>query len=166
MTEPVSGSPKRRGFLGTVLLGCGLVAGYGLGLAHFFRYLVPLRRQRRTDMFVGTLKDFPVGTSRVLRDPSGQSIAVARTADNAESKGFGFRALSSRCPHLGCNVHWDAGRGEFVCPCHNGVFDKNGVAISGPPAAEGKNLTEFPVRVDADRGWVFVQVNVGGSYGV
>lgn len=155
--------PPRRGIIATLLLGCGLLAGYGLGLAHFFRYLVPLRRSRRADIFVGTLKDFPVGASRVLQDPSGQNIAVARTSDATSAAGF--RALSSRCPHLGCNVHWDAGRGEFICPCHNGVFDKNGVAVSGPPAAEGKNLTEFPVRVDADRGWVFVQVSIGGSYG-
>ena len=49
------------------------------------------------------------------------------------------------CPHLGCKVHYDAAASRFVCPCHHGVFDKNGTAVSGPPAESGKNLKRFEV---------------------
>lgn len=44
-----------------------------------------------------------------------------------------FKALSAICPHLGCTVPWDAGRQEFVCPCHGGVFSPDGTHLSGPP---------------------------------
>ncbi len=163
---PIENGPRRRGVLATVLMIGGLIAGYGTGLWNFLQYLVPLRRQPRTDLFVGTLAELPVGSSRTVVDPQGQKIAVTRTAGVAGDPTSGFKALSSICPHLGCNVHWDGGRSQFICPCHNGVFDANGTAIAGPPAAEGKNLKEFPVKVDARNGWVFVEVSVRGRYGV
>ncbi|MCC7291996.1 MAG: Rieske 2Fe-2S domain-containing protein [Phycisphaerales bacterium] len=153
----------RRGFITTVAMVGGLIAGYGHGLYRFFEYLVPLKRTRKTGLFVGTLNDIPVGRSLTVHDPQGHTIAIARTSESAENPAAGFKALSSRCPHLGCNVHWESGSQQFVCPCHNGIFDKNGVALSGPPAAEGKNLREYALTVDAKRGWVFVEVTVGSE---
>lgn len=144
----------------------GVVAGYGLGLFHFVQYLVPLRRKTpRREMFVGTLADLKVGSSITVRDPRGEEIALARVADNREDPASGFKALSSICPHLGCKVHWDPGRGEFLCPCHNGVFDKDGIAVSGPPAKEKKNLSTFEVRVNKEAGWVYVMVSGEGDHG-
>jgi Rieske Fe-S protein len=55
-------------------------------------------------------------------------------------------ALSNTCPHLGCKVHWEIRNQRFFCPCHQGVFDSDGVATAGPPAAEGKNLKKFSIR--------------------
>jgi Rieske Fe-S protein len=47
--------------------------------------------------------------------------------------GRDYVALSNICTHLGCRVRWITEQGEFFCPCHNGVFDKNGDVVSGPP---------------------------------
>ncbi len=41
-------------------------------------------------------------------------------------------AKSSICPHLGCGIDWDAGEGQFVCPCHKSIFDIDGKVVSGP----------------------------------
>ena len=148
-------------------MGIGVAAGYGLGAFHFFTYLVPLRRDRKKrEMFVGTLDRLPVGSSLTVTDPRGQEIVLARTSDNPEHPEEGFKALSSKCPHLGCKVHWEAGADRFFCPCHNGVFDKNGTAVSGPPAKEGKNLSTFEVKVDKASGWVFVMISSEERYGV
>src|ERR1700760_2203389 len=27
-------------------------------------------------------------------------------------------AFGPQCTHLGCAYHWEAGQGQFVCPCH------------------------------------------------
>ena len=43
-----------------------------------------------------------------------------------------FEAMSNICTHLGCRVRWIADREQFFCPCHNGVFDKDGQIVSGP----------------------------------
>jgi len=41
--------------------------------------------------------------------------------------------LSRRCTHLGCLVSWKSGAESFACPCHKGVFRRDGSVASGPP---------------------------------
>ena len=62
--------------------------------------------------------------------------------------GSGMIAISNICTHLGCGVRWDTGRGAFVCPCHNGVFDRNGAVVSGPPP---RPLNRLETRVAKGR---------------
>lgn len=164
-SDPPDGT-TRRGFASWVLMITGLVAGYGAGAFHFFRYLVPLKAgHRRREMFIGTLDTFAVGSTRTVRDPRGQEIIIARISDNPDQRNANFRALSTKCPHLGCKVHWESGKDRFRCPCHEGIFDKSGMAVSGPPAAEGKNLIEFEIRVKRETGGVYVMVAQESSYG-
>ncbi|MEL7037498.1 MAG: FAD-dependent oxidoreductase [Cyanobacteria bacterium J06592_8] len=51
------------------------------------------------------------------------------------------QALSLSCTHQGCTVK-QAKDGNFYCPCHGSIFDKNGKAISGPAQ---RNLAQFKV---------------------
>jgi cytochrome b6-f complex iron-sulfur subunit len=44
----------------------------------------------------------------------------------------GALALYWKCPHLGCTVPWETSEGQFHCPCHQSIYDRNGVLISGP----------------------------------
>jgi len=37
------------------------------------------------------------------------------------------------CTHLGCIPEWKPSREQFVCACHGGVFDTNGINVFGPP---------------------------------
>ena len=61
--------------------------------------------------------------------------------------GNGEWAVFSRtCSHLGCLVRWNEQRGEFLCPCHGAVFDKNGTVIAGPPP---RPLQKLDVKVEA-----------------
>lgn len=66
------------------------------------------------------------GTAYVVLQPSG-----------------GLLVLSNICTHLGCGVRWDPGRSAFVCPCHNGVYSREGSVVSGPPP---RPLTRFKSR--------------------
>ncbi len=57
-------------------------------------------------------------------------------------------AFSTKCPHLGCNVHWSAEAGEFRCPCHGSRFAIDGHVLGGPAP---RGLDTLPVRVQGDR---------------
>lgn len=66
--------------------------------------------------------------------------------------GRNYVALSNVCTHLGCRVRWVEGEQQFFCPCHNGVFDKAGLVVSGPPP---RPLDHYPVKVED--GQLYVQ---------
>ena len=56
-----------------------------------------------------------------------------------------YTALSNVCTHLGCHVRWNPDDSEFACPCHNGVFARDGSVISGPPP---RPLDHFQTKVE------------------
>ncbi len=58
-------------------------------------------------------------------------------------------ALSSKCTHLGCTVSYGGNEeypDRFYCPCHFGMFDKQGINIPGTPPT--RPLDEFEVFVE------------------
>ncbi len=54
--------------------------------------------------------------------------------------------LWARCPHASCAVEWKAGENAFVCPCHQGRFDRTGKNIAGPPPRPLERLTATVVN--------------------
>lgn len=148
---------ERRRFLGNVsraAMTVGLVGGYGgLGLIAG-RYLYPARPGDRIWQFVSVIDSIPVGGARLYRAPSGESINIVR--QGAVEGQRDFIALSSTCPHLGCQVHWEAQNERYFCPCHNGTFDASGKATGGPPGEAGQSLGRYPLRVEG--GMLFIEV--------
>lgn len=67
--------------------------------------------------------------------------------------GRNYHAMSNICTHLGCRVRWIAEREQFFSPCHNGVFDKHGYVVSGPPP---RPLDEFETKIED--GNLFIQI--------
>ncbi|HEX5481981.1 MAG TPA: ubiquinol-cytochrome c reductase iron-sulfur subunit [Terriglobia bacterium] len=58
------------------------------------------------------------------------------------------RVLTAVCPHLGCDVAWNAEMNEFKCPCHGGTFAASGKYISGPPP---RGMDTLPIEVEGGR---------------
>lgn len=56
----------------------------------------------------------------------------------------GYIAISTRCAHAGCPVRFVQVAGNFICPCHGGVYDFEGRRIGGPPV---RPLDRFQTRV-------------------
>ena len=123
----------------------GLAGGYGAFAWIAGRFLYPARSSPRRWLYVTEADEMRVGDSLLYRGPSGETINVARQARGGSSDDF--VALSSTCPHLGCQVHWEPHNDRFFCPCHNGVFDPEGRGVSGPPG-------------DIDHGKIYVLVLV------
>jgi cytochrome b6-f complex iron-sulfur subunit len=80
-------------------------------------------------------------------DPTGDGTAL------------NVRALSQRCPHLGCRPNPCLEDFWLRCPCHQSRYDRLGTKIAGErygPAPHGMN--RFGVRVDGD-GVLFVDTS-------
>ena len=147
----------RRSFLTTgssLLMVGGLAAGYGLFTHVAGRYLYPAKPRPMAWLYVADLATLPSGTSITWRTPEGSKVAIARRGTTGTATDF--VALGSTCPHLGCQVHWEGQANRFFCPCHNGAFDPDGRAISGPPAESKQSLPRFPLKVE--RGLLFIEV--------
>lgn len=109
-----------------------------------------LEKQTQKWRSVGTLNEFPVGTTKLVSfinaDPLPWAGTTAKSAAwlRRESEGS-FVAFSANCTHLGCPVRWEEKAGLFMCPCHGGVYYKNGDVAAGPPP---KALVRYQVRIN------------------
>ncbi len=130
----------------------GLAAGYGTFAVMGARFLYPAETEHVGWQYVALVDEFPLGDSRVYVPPSGASMVVARQGEGGDAGDF--IALSSVCPHLGCQVHWEPQNNRFFCPCHNGEFDPQGKATGGPPAKAKQQLVRFRVKIE--HGMLFI----------
>lgn len=148
---------ERRDFLARVsslAMTGGLVAGYGTLGAIATRYLFPAHPRPLAWMFVARVSDLVASGSLSYRAPSGEKITIARQGSGVAAEDF--VALSSTCPHLGCQVHWEGHNSRFLCPCHNGTFDVAGRSTSGPPFEAGQSLPRYSLKVED--GLVYIEV--------
>ncbi len=149
--------PERRTALvrgASAAMTLGLVAGYGTFGGMAIRYLYPAAPTATAWLFVADLAGFAPGESRKFVTPSGAPVVVARQASTGSADDF--IALSSTCPHLGCQVGWQTAQQRFFCPCHNGTFDAEGRGTGGPPGEAGQSLPRYPLRVE--EGLLYIEV--------
>ncbi|MBA5867134.1 MAG: Rieske 2Fe-2S domain-containing protein [Nitrospira sp. CR1.3] len=107
-------------------MGFGILFGIGTLGFRFMQFLLPTGRQRRPEtVLIGAESRIPLGEA-IPMDLGGHKILVLKTDE-------GVAAFSRRCTDLGCLVSWNRERQQFICPCHQGTFDKAGLNISGPP---------------------------------
>ncbi len=89
----------------------------------------------------------PLVATLTERHADGWHETRKQTVVFLDKEGDGYRALSATCTHLGCRVAWHGDAGHFKCPCHGGVFSRDGQVVSGPPP---EGLHRLPVRVNPD----------------
>lgn len=92
---------------------------------------VPLRREVKIQTVDGWRQDVAV-----------KVVYVTKGADGK------IEVLTAVCPHLGCEVQWQASADRFHCPCHGGTFAPDGSHISGPPP---RGMDTLPIVVQNGR---------------
>lgn len=109
-----------------------------------------LQRQKQEWRKVASLADLTVGETKLITyinaDPLPWAGVTAKSAAwlRRESE-TQFIAFSAHCTHLGCPVRWEDKAQLFMCPCHGGVYYKDGTVAAGPPP---KPLTKINVRIN------------------
>jgi menaquinol-cytochrome c reductase iron-sulfur subunit len=89
---------------------------------------------------------------------TGKSTAYVRRGNtDLDEDPESYVAISTRCAHAGCPVRFVEAAGNFICPCHGGVYDFQGKVIGGPPV---RPLDRFQTRIEAG------EVEVGPRYSV
>jgi Rieske Fe-S protein len=153
--------PSRRGMLMKVGILCnGLVAAVlAVPVVRFL--LSPMTRGRaggyREWVSLGNPGQYPEGETRLatFRNPY-VTPADGKTADTAcwvrHIEGDRFQVFAVNCAHLGCPVRWFPQSGLFLCPCHGGVYYRDGSRAAGPPE---RGMFEYPVRLE--NGLVMIQ---------
>ena len=152
----------RRRFMTLTAHGAGAAAalsftlpalGFAVGSALFDR--PPVRWEG-----VGKLEDLPDDTyiPKVITLTTGigevgkTTVYMRRRSDKIDSPpnppGYDELAIaiSTRCMHLGCPVRYVSASQRFICPCHGGVYDFQGIVVGGPPV---RPLDRFYTRVRA-----------------
>lgn len=78
--------------------------------------------------------------------PEGERVRVMMGDRPVELRrtSAGVTARSLWCTHMGCEVGWSADRERYLCPCHGGEFDADGLVLTGPPKAP---LRVLPVAI-------------------
>ncbi|MGH2535179.1 MAG: ubiquinol-cytochrome c reductase iron-sulfur subunit [Thermomicrobiales bacterium] len=135
---------SRRNFVRNSALGAVVLILTQLG-AGFVRFFWP----NETGAFGSELRVSASEVPEVNGEPLKHNLGKYWLVHNDD----GLLALYWKCPHLGCTVPWNTGRGEFVCPCHGSVYDPTGVRLAGPAP---RPMDIMAVRIDEATGDVLV----------
>jgi Rieske Fe-S protein len=103
---------------------------------------------------VGPVNDFTEDTYKPvvftvvpgIGDAGKTTAYIRKSSKQLGEKPGTYVAISTRCAHLGCPVRFVAAAGNFICPCHGGVYDFQGKVIGGPPV---RPLDRFQTRVSS-----------------
>ena len=71
------------------------------------------------------LKDLQPGEGGIVTYEKGKVGAYRREDDE-------IFLVSVKCPHLGCELSWNAEEHTWECPCHGSRFDYRGNLLNGP----------------------------------
>lgn len=129
----------RRSFMKLVLGGLSALAAVEIG-AVSLSFLQSQQSSERVGGHVvaGKISDFPPNS---VSDFTHEGFYLIRDSEG------NFMALYQKCPHLGCNVHWETQTNQFVCPCHASSFDMYG-EFEAPPVP--RPLDTFGVYIEGD----------------
>jgi quinol---cytochrome c reductase iron-sulfur subunit, bacillus type len=148
-------SVSRRNFLSTATWAIGGFIGIAFVVPAIAYIIGPALQKKNIEEWIrlGSTQKVVPGTPTLFKATierqagwitNEEEISVYVLTDN----GRDYISMSNICTHLGCRVRWISDQSQFYCPCHNGVFDKNGNVVSGPPP---NPLNRYDTKVENDQ---------------
>lgn len=145
---------SRRSFLGLATWGIGGAITLGLGIPAIAYIVGPALQKEQTQNWIriGSKNKVALGEPTLFKTKIERKTGWIVNEDEISiyvltENGRDFIAMSNICTHLGCRVRWIDDQQRFFCPCHNGVFGKDGTVISGPPP---RPLSQYEVKIEND----------------
>lgn len=148
----------RRQFLGLITGAIGALISLAMGIPAIAYIIGPALRREAEEAWIrlGTTGKVEIGTPTLFKANVERQTGWIVNEDELSvyvltDDGRDFVAMSNVCTHLGCRVRWIADEGQFFCPCHNAIFDKDGQVVTGPPP---RPLDRYEVRVEENQLWI------------
>ncbi len=142
----------RRDFMKAAIVSIGGLIGAAVGLPAIAYIVGPaLKQTAETWIRLGSINKIELNNPTLFKTTVDTQTGWISTQEEISAyvlteNGNDFVAISNICTHLGCRVRWIAEEGKFFCPCHNGVFAKDGTVVSGPPP---RPLDRFETKAES-----------------
>jgi quinol---cytochrome c reductase iron-sulfur subunit, bacillus type len=143
---------SRRDAMKLVISTIGGFIGAALGIPAIAYIIGPAAKTKDSTNWirVGSLSRIEMGKPELFKIRVDQTTGWIQNEEEIAlyvltENGRDFLAMSNICTHLGCRARWIPDQEEFFCPCHNGVFDKHGFVVSGPPP---RPLDVFETKIE------------------
>jgi Rieske Fe-S protein len=147
--------PRRKFLELTFWTVTGITTLGALGVAS--RFLVGNSFEPKTSTWVqvGLLNELPSGKVHSLEysfkaKDAWRVVEQKGTIYVFSDDGANYTVLDGTCTHLGCIVQWSQTSSQYECPCHQGVFARDGAVVSGPPPHP---LRRLDTRTDSGALW-------------
>jgi menaquinol-cytochrome c reductase iron-sulfur subunit len=141
----------RRKFMSAFIVAAGGLISAAVGLPAI-AYLVGPAIKKKTEDWVrlGAVSKVERGSPTLFKATVERQTGWINAQEEVSAyvlteDGQTYAAMSNVCTHLGCRVRWIPDQSKFFCPCHNGVFDKDGAVVSGPPP---KPLDRYETKIE------------------
>jgi len=143
---------SRREFVNITVGTIGTIIAVSVGLPAIAYVLGPGLKVSKAETWIplGKVDQFPVDEPTL--------VSFTRTAVNGwerTTNSYGVYVtkpentdpfvLSNVCTHLGCRVSWKTDKKEYICPCHDGIFDIDGQIVSGP---QPKPMVSYETKIE------------------
>ncbi|MCX6067978.1 MAG: ubiquinol-cytochrome c reductase iron-sulfur subunit [Chloroflexi bacterium] len=151
MSESQDEKVTRRDFMKVAIVGMGGVIAAAVGLPAIAYVVGPASKQdANTWIRLGAISKVEMNNPTLFKASVDTQTGWINTQEEVSAyvlteNGQDFVAMSNVCTHLGCRIRWIAEMEGFYCPCHNGVFGKDGSVKSGPPP---RALDHFETKVE------------------
>jgi menaquinol-cytochrome c reductase iron-sulfur subunit len=130
---------SRRDFMKVTIAGVGGIIGAAVGLPAIAYIIGPALKQN-TDTWIrlGSVSKVELNNPTLFKTTVDTQTGWISSQEELSAyvlteNGQDFVVMSNVCTHLGCRIRWIPDKEGFYCPCHNGVFAKDGTVVSGPP---------------------------------
>ncbi|MCP8616689.1 ubiquinol-cytochrome c reductase iron-sulfur subunit [Salirhabdus salicampi] len=156
MSNDKKNQVSRRQFLNYTLTGVGGFMAAGM-LAPMVRFAIdPVLKADTTGDFVAVVE-----VDKITTEPQRFSFTVEQVdawyESEVEQVAWVFKqedgsvlALSPICTHLGCRVGWNEKEDQypdrFYCPCHDGLYYKDGTNVPNTPPTEPLHVYEHKIQ--------------------
>ncbi len=153
--EEEKSTVSRRQFLTYTLMGVGGFMAAGVTTPMIRAALDPLLKSKQNGGMVAVVQAKEITTEPQKKDFKIKQVdgwyesEATQSAWIYQDENDEYVALSPICKHLGCTVNWNGDSqnpNKFYCPCHGGMYTKDGINVKGTPPLAPLDQYELEVK--------------------